>query len=426
MGEINVDYLKSGMVLASDLKDPMGRFLLGKGSVVENKHIRIMKMWGITSADIEGQDQEIVNREEMGQIEPGLLKKIRGYVNASFCDPEKADDHDALKEIRRLCVLRTAQRISCGDLDVSVLDADNPGTCSSTFFKSPPKEKIIPADDLVEQSITLSSFPDIYYRIVKVLEDTRSSATHLADVVSHDPGLSASLLKIVNSAFYGLPARVSSITRAIALIGGSELTTLAMGISVIRYFKDIPPDMIDMKKFWMHSIAAGVFARVLAQRKISLSEEELFIGGLLHDIGRLVIFKAFPHTAAYAMQQSQEQRISLFRVERELFKYDHTTVAALLLEKWNFPKPLTQMIRHHHTPAGSPRSLEASIINISTLMATALKLGCSGECFIPSFNSNAWETIDLSTSVLAASIAQVDRQVSEIIQAFGLDPDQDS
>jgi putative nucleotidyltransferase with HDIG domain len=426
VGEINVDYLKCGMVLASDLKDPMGRFLLGKGSRVEEKHIRIMKIWGITAADIEGQDQEIVNREEMKQIEPGLLKKIRGYVNASFCDPEKPDNPDALKEIRRLCVLRTVQRISNGALDASCLDSEDHAKCSYTYFKSPPKENIIPADELVEQCIALSSFPDIYYRIVKVLDDTRSSASHLAEVVSHDPGLSASLLKIINSAFYGLPSRVSSITRAIALIGSSELTTLAMGISVIRYFKDIPPEMIDMKKFWIHSIAAGVFSRILAHRKISLSEEELFIGGLLHDIGRLIIFKAFPHTAAYAIQLSQEKRIPLFCVERELFKYDHTMVAALLLEKWNFPKPLMQMIKHHHLPGGSPRPLDASIINISTLMATALKLGFSGECFVPSFNAQAWDTIDLSTSVLGASITQVDRQVNEILQAFGLDSDQNT
>lgn len=424
MGEINVDFLKSGMVLAKDLQDSMGRFLLGKGSVIEEKHIRIMKMWGITAADIEGEDQENAAREELRQIEPGLLGKIREHVNALFCDPEKPGEHEALKEIRRLCILRTARRIAGGAMSESDLDGDEEEKGKPLISVSPPKEKILPAPDLVARSAQLSSFPDIYYQIVKVLNDTKSSASHLAEVVGNDPGLSATLLKMVNSAFYGLPSRVSSITRAIALIGGNELSTLAMGISVIRYFKDIPPEMFDMKQFWMHSVAAGVLARVLAYRKVSLSEEELFIGGLLHDIGRLIVYKEYPLTAAFAMRQARERRVPLFRMERELFNYDHTTVAGLLLEMWNFPKPLTQMIKYHHTPAGSPRSLEASIINVSTAIATALKIGYSGETLVPTFSNKTWDTIDLSTSVLSPSIKQADRQVGEILQAFGLGDEQ--
>lgn len=419
MGELNVDFLKSGMVLACDLQDSMGRFLLGKGSVIEEKHIRIMKMWGITAADIEGEDREHAAREELRQIEPELLVKIREYVNAFFCEPEKPGEHDALKEIRRLCILRTASRISGGSMSVSDLTGDEDEESKSSISAPPPEEKIIPAPELVERSAQLASFPDIYYQIVKVLNDTKSSASHLAEVVGNDPGLSATLLKMVNSAFYGLPSKVGSITRAIALIGGNELSTLAMGISVIRYFKDIPPEMFDMKQFWVHSVATGVLARVLAHRKVNLSEEELFIGGLLHDIGRLIVFKEFPLTAAFAIRQSRERRVPLFRMERELFKYDHTTVAGLLLEKWNFPKPLTQMVKYHHTPSGSPRTLEASIINVSTSIATALKFGYSGEVLVPTFSGKTWDNIDLSPSVLSPSIKQADRQVGEILQAFG-------
>lgn len=424
MGEINVDFLKSGMVLACDLLDSMGRFLLGKGSVIEEKHIRIMKMWGITAAEIEGEDQENAAREELLQIEPGLLLKIREHVNAFFCEPEKPGEHEALKEIRRLCILRMARRISDGVMSESDLTGDEEQKDKPSFSSTPPGEKIIPAPELVERSAQLASFPDIYYQIVNVLNDTKSSASHLAEVVGNDPGLSAILLRMVNSAFYGLPSKVSSVTRAIALIGGNELSTLAMGISVIRYFKDIPPEMFDMKLFWMHSIAVGVLARVLAHRKVSLSEEELFIGGLLHDIGRLIVYKEFPLTAAFAIRQARERRVPLYRMERELFKYDHSTVAGLLLEKWNFPKPLLQMIKHHHNPVGSPRALEASIINISTIIATALKLGYGGESLVPAFNGKVWDGIDLSPSVLSPSIKQADRQVGEILQAFNLGDDQ--
>ncbi|MCP5107839.1 MAG: HDOD domain-containing protein, partial [bacterium] len=257
MGEVNVDHLKSGMVLAGDLIDSLGRFLLGKGSKIEDKHIRIMKMWGITSADIEGEDQEQAAQEEMRQIDPQLLAKAETYINSYFCDSGVYNSHEALKEIKRLCVLRTAQRIETGAMGLADLET---GQKEEKILPPPGRETIIPAHDLVEKNVQLSSFPDIYHQIVKVLNDTKSSATHLAQVVSSDPGLSATLLKLVNSAFYGLPSRVSSITRAIALVGGKELSTLAMAISVIRYFKDIPPEVMDMKKFWIHSVAAGVLA----------------------------------------------------------------------------------------------------------------------------------------------------------------------
>lgn len=423
MGEVNVDYIKAGMLLADDLKDSNGRFLLGRGTIIEEKHIRIMKMWGITAADIEGVDQERAAQEELNHIEPELLKKIQTYVNALFCEKDAKEkiEHEVVREIKRLRILRLARRIKSGVLRVSDLEAGIPG---APEFGSPApaaQEEIIPAHNLVEKSIQLASFPDIYYRIVEMLNDIKSSASKLAQVVSSDPGLSATLLKLVNSAFYGLPSRVSSITRAIALIGGKELTTLAMGISVIRYFKDIPPRMIDMKKFWMHSIAVGVFARVLAQQRVGLVEEEFFIAGLLHDIGRLVAFKEFPQTAANTIRTAHEQHAPLYRLENEMWGYDHAGVAGLLVQKWNFPDPLRQMIKFHHQPLNSPEPIGASIIYLADMMTTTLQFGYSGNSFIAPFDGKIWDMVELSPSVLSPSLDQADRQVNEILRTFSLD-----
>lgn len=423
MGDVNVDYIKPGMLLADDLKDANGRFLLGRGTVIQEKHIRIMKMWGITSADIEGVDQERAAQEELSHIEPELLKKIQTYVNAIFSEKgsKKANEHEAIREIKRLRILRLARRIMSGVIQVTDLESGSPGNFEFDSPLSQEKEEILPVHQLVEKSIQLASFPDIYYRIVEMLNDIRSSATKLAQVVSSDPGLSATLLKLVNSAFYGLPSRVSSITRAIALIGGKELTTLAMGISVIRYFKDIPPQMIDMKKFWMHSIAVGVFARILAQQRVGLVEEEFFIAGLLHDIGRLVAFKEFPRTAAKTILNAREKHSPLYLEEKGTWGYDHTAAAGLLVQKWNFPEPLRQMIKFHHNPLTSPEPLDASIIYLADMMATAHEFGYSGNSFIAPFDGKIWDTVELSPSVLSPSLDQADRQVNEILRTFSLD-----
>ncbi len=407
------------MVLAAEIKDTFGRFLLSKDSVIEAKHIRIMKMWGITSADIVGVDRENIAREEIDQIDPELLIKIRSHVDTIFCEKEKKDNDVVLKELYHLCVLRIAQRISEGELKESQLGTV--GTHEDIEITAvPAEEELLSLDELVKKNVQFASFPDLYYRIIEVLNDTKSSASHLAEVVSSDPGLSATLLKLVNSAFYGTPSRINSITRAIALIGGRELSTLALGTTVISHFSGIPSHLVDMKTFWKHSIATGIFARILANRKVGLSEEKLFIAGLLHDIGRLIIFQEFPKTAAHAIRVSHKERLPLYEVEAAIMGYDHAKIAGRLLLKWNFPEELRQIIRYHHYPLSSTASIEASIVYAANIMASALQFGDSGDIFIPYFEKRVWDTIDISTSVLSSSLKQADRQVDEIMQIFSL------
>lgn len=418
MGEVNVDDLKQGMVLASDLKDAKGRFLLGKGTPIEEKHIRIMKIWGITAADIQGVSRDEMAREALNRIEPGVLQTIRGRVDEFFC--RSTSDHEALKELKRLCILWAAQKYEQALASESESDIQKEPWKLLERQRTQPKEQITSLDDLIEKNVQLSSFPDIYYQIMNVLNDTRSSATHLADVVSKDPSLSASLLKLVNSAFFGLPSEVDSVTRAVALIGGRELSALAMGISVIRVFKDIPPEMVDMKSFWLHSVACGIFARILASRKGELSDELFFLGGLLHDIGRLVMFIEYPKTASYIIQLSIDEKVPMNVKEREILGYDHTQVTGRLLEKWHFPKPLQDMLRFHHSPLTGRSPLESSIILVADLMAKALSFGYSGSHILPPFEKKVWDVIGLSPSVFDLSMKQADRQIKETLQAFHL------
>ncbi len=418
VGEVNVDDLKIGMILHSDLLDSRGRFLLGRGSQIEEKHIRVMKIWGITAADVEGVNKESINKEALAQIDPTILKEARSWVDSIFSCSDKS--HEALEELKRLCIIRISEKLAKG---IEVPGFENYFENGTKFGKTVdtlPLENKISIDDLIEKNIQLSSFPDIYFQIVNVLNDSRSSAVRMADVVGKDPGLSAALLKLVNSSFYSIPTHVDSISRAITLIGGRELVTLAMGISVIRYFKDIPQELGDMKSFWLHSIACGVLARILANYKIETSEEQFFIGGLLHDIGRILIYKQFPKTITHAIRLSIQNNIPLYIVEKELLGYDHSDIAGLMLKKWNFPNSLAQMIRFHHNPFISKNPPEPSIIYVSDIIAKTLGYYFSGNPIVPPFKKEAWVSTGLSPSVLSYSIKQADRQVSEILNAFNL------
>jgi HD-like signal output (HDOD) protein len=421
VGEVNVDDLKEGMVLAADLKDSKGRFLLGIGNQLEKKHIRIMKIWGITAADVEGIDADDLAQESMNHIDSKLLEDISKYVDERFVN--SVEDHTALKELKRLCIKRIAEKLSRpdGSYTLETLWEKETQIIGGGASDSPPDEYITPLHTLVDKNVQLSSFPDIYYQIMNVLNDTRSSATHLANVVSNDPGLSASLLKLVNSAYFGLPAKVDSITRAIALIGGRELSALAMGISVIRFFKGIPATVMDMRNFWLHSIACGIFSRILAHRSSELSEEIFFLGGLLHDIGRLIMFSEYPKMSAYTIDVAKKRKIPVVMVEREILGYDHSQVTGLLLQKWEFPKPLQTMIRFHHTPSISRKPLDSAIILTADIMAIAMGFGFGGNPCIPAFDKEIWDATNLSPSVLNLSIKQADRQISETLQAFRME-----
>ena len=411
MGKVNIANLREGMVLADNLVDTTGRCLLTQGSVVQMRHIHIMKSWGITEADVEGVDQEQAASSAMAEIDPELIKKCEDYIAPFF--NRSNQEHEVMQEIKRQSVLRLARKWP-GNSGLFENSADSDSTGASD---GPPDEKTVPVQKLVDSS-QLASFPDIYYRIDKALRDPKSSAAHLAETISSDTSLAAKLLRLANSAFYGLPSKTDSITRAVTLIGTKEISTLALGVLAIRYFKNIPQKLINMKGFWTHSVACGFFASILAQRKIGLSEERFFIAGLLHDIGRLVMSMGLPKNMAYAVSQSRTTSTPLNEVEREVFGFDHTKTASLLMKKWEIPMTLENMLRYHHDPVKSPNPLEASVIHVADIMAIAFQFGHSGEMMVPSLKAEVWNTLGISRSVIEPTLTQVERLVNDTMKDF--------
>ncbi len=145
-------------------------------------------------------------------------------------------------------------------------------------------------NELVQSAMRLASLPSIYLRLTEVTTDGRSTSTDVARVIQEDPSLSARLLRLVNSAFYGFPSRVDTITQAINLVGTNQVMELALASSVLRAFEGIPRDRVDMDGFWRHSIGTAIAARAIALRRRVASAERYFVAGLLHDVGRLVLF----------------------------------------------------------------------------------------------------------------------------------------
>jgi HD-like signal output (HDOD) protein len=142
---------------------------------------------------------------------------------------------------------------------------------------------------LLKGNIDIVSLPTVYTHIVKLLNQPNSSSHQIAKVISKDASLTVRLLRLVNSPIYGFPDKIDSVSRAVSLLGTNELTTLALGITLVKQFKNIPSDLLTMDSFWRHSIHCGLFARNFTEQLDEKAVEKYFTGGSLHDIGRLII-----------------------------------------------------------------------------------------------------------------------------------------
>ncbi|MGE4297331.1 MAG: HDOD domain-containing protein [Desulfovibrionaceae bacterium] len=413
MGLVHVDDLQPGMELAADLANTQGRILLPKGTVIESNHLRVMKIWGATEADIVGIDQQEAVATSTSELEPEHLCHAQDDLEGLFCLTDR--DSEPLAEIFRLCVLRRARLIARG-----APLRDDADWCPEIDMSSGADAACERLDmaELVSREVALTSFPAIYFQIVDAVKTPGSSATYLADIVGRDPSVSARLLRLVNSPLYGLPSRIDSITRAVALMGVNEISTLALGISVATMFDGISSHLLNMKSFWQHSFACAMLAKILAGYIPGVQEERFFVGGLLHDIGRIIYCKAAPDCAVAPLREARTRPESLTDMERAFLGFDHAALAGALAREWKFPAALVGMIEHHHEPSRAPAPQEAAIIHVADLLAVALQYGGSGECYVPIPEPGAWQLLQLPVSVLSGVVSQVERQLDDVFAAL--------
>ena len=285
MGKREVGTLKGGMILGENLYTPEGKCILRKGEALGDRHIRMLKIWGIPEAEILEEDlpEELLTEQDPG-YSPFSDRAFR-LVGAWF--PPNSEEDLLMKELRRLCALRVARAMREGTLPEGLF----PRVQVAPPQMPDSEELDFSAHSLVRNEAQLASYPDIYFRIKEVLDSPVSSARHIAEVVSTDPNLSMRLLRLVNSSFYGFPYPIESIPRAVTIIGSRELTNLALAVSTMSIFQGVPEEYVEMRSFWEHSLACGVIARILANLRRFPEEERFFLAGLFHDAGKLVLYR---------------------------------------------------------------------------------------------------------------------------------------
>ncbi|BBO70611.1 phosphohydrolase [Desulfosarcina alkanivorans] len=393
------------MILAADVTDTNGRLLLSRGQPIASKHLNIFKMWGVPEVQI--QHAEGGDPEAGPTVDPEALRRVAQALQPVFADNDLA--HPAVAEIFRQAVIHRSRRPVDPKPDRWAAPA---GEAPSPAAGRDLRKKIRNRD------IKLPEVPSLIFTLNDTIADPFSSADDIAQVISKSPGLSALLLRIVNSAFYGFPSRIDSVTRAVTIIGSKEVSALAVGITTMEIFKDIPKAVFDMQAFTHHSLACGVLARILAAGGNIRNTEQLFVSGLLHDIGRMVIFKYFPGQAGLMMSGASPGKSSLYDMEKAVLGFRHTDLAADLFEKWKFPVALSQNVVCHHRPLAAQDPAKAAIIHLSDIIAHSLGEGKSGEWRVPALDTTAWDKLRISPQTLSTIIPQALHHLGFLMTIF--------
>jgi len=271
---------------------------------------------------------------------------------------------------------------------------------------------------LIEQSPQISSLPTIFYRINEAVEDPECSFVEIGEIISGDPSLSARLLRIVNSSFFGFPSKIETITHAVTIVGTAQLHDLALATTVVNQFKGVSKDSLNMEKFWLHSVATGLAARIIAVYRREPNADRFYLMGMLHDLGRLVLFLNVPEQMEKVKSHYAEDGL-LHDVEKQVMGADHAAVVGMLLEVWKLPEVLQEAVAYHHTPDQAPHyPTAAAIVHVADIVAHAMELGTCGEHYVPPLNAKAWEILDLPTSLLSSIVEQIDRQANEAVAMF--------
>lgn len=256
-------------------------------------------------------------------------------------------------------------------------------------------------DFLIEDVDKLVSLPDIYYRLESAIVNPSVSTDAIARLLQSDPDLCARLLRMANSAFYSFPTKIETIDRAVSTIGLRQIRELILVTSVVKAFSGIPTKLVNMAMFWEHSLAVGIMARTLGERAGLPKADSYYIPGLLHDIGRLVMYLRLPALMHDLLLQQEHQGKDLYQLEQHCLGYSHAEIGGRLLQHWNLPKSIYQPVAEHHDPLRDSEFEQLSCaIHVADFWVNVNRLDSNGKQSEPDLKPEALTLLGLNAEDL--------------------------
>lgn len=296
------------------------------------------------------------------------------------------------------------------------------GQTSQTLIGIDPSREEVVKEAILEIS-HIATLPEVTLKIISLVEDPDSTAQDLNDVISNDPALGTRILKVVNSAFYGLPGQIGSINRAIVLLGLNAVKNIAIAASLAKLFRggQICPSF-NARDLWTHCIAVGTATRMLADKAGLGLPDEAFLGGLIHDIGIMVAMQGKRAQFVEMIEKlDSDDSITLRQAELEVIGATHEDFGAALCQTWKFPSSFSYVTGYHHRPKelGEQHRVLAAIVHLADVMCCNLSIGYSRGSETTEYDEELLTQLNLKREAIDEIAEELSDAVEEATRLLG-------
>jgi len=262
----------------------------------------------------------------------------------------------------------------------------------------------------------LISLPDIYWRLKEILDTHDYSLQDVAQLIVYDPGLTARMLRIVNSAYFGFAAKIDTVNHAVSILGVQQVEDLILTTSIADALGDYECEHLDIKQFWLRSVYGAIAARDLAGECNLMDGERMFVAGLLSGIGHLILYQSVPVLAQQAQRQADETGQALHLAEQDVIGFDHAQVAAMLMQNWKLPDSHITVIKNHlDLDPAADFFLETSIAHIAALIGNAFAENRPLDEVLVKADNKAWDATGLDIGHCEAIDQVVAEQLNGVV-----------
>lgn len=277
-------------------------------------------------------------------------------------------------------------------------------------------EKKIEIKSLVDDIQGLVSLPEVALKINDLMDDPNTSVDDVGKLINQDPALTMRVLAIANSPFYGFASEISTISRAVTVLGTKQITDVVLSTATTNAFKGISIDLISVDDFWYHSLYCGLLAQELSSKHNPPLRDSMFVAGLLHDIGHLVMLNKIPDLLQDALLRTvQGESLPLYIEEQQVIGFDHAQVGAELARAWNLPAYLVECMEFHHEPTKAQEfKLEVALIHIANAVASLPYGDAIDESDLKSVDNSCWVITGLKPIDVQAATSIAQDKINEM------------
>lgn len=265
------------------------------------------------------------------------------------------------------------------------------------------------------------TLPTVYTKLVTVMDNPNCTVDDIANVIASDQSSAMKILKLSNSAIYGHAKRIKSINEAVFIIGTREIKSIVLTLAIIKLFEGATKtSSFDPLQFWDFSFAVGSISRNLAKELKIKNHEDLFVAGIIHGIGKLFLIIGIPELYSNVINAAKLKKMDLREVEKLVLGITHSVIARLLVEKWNLPLDFAIMFDNMYSGLYNGKFHSyATVVHLSVVAASMLKIGDSGSDLIPHLNKDIWKEVDINPKFFSNNIEQIKKEVIELKMLLG-------